>query len=147
MGETVEGRSQLEGRHELHRKVTYYIDENLSAWIPRCLRHIGYSAARVKSGEPDDLILEEVSRVQGVLITGDRATKTEFTEQIKQAGVSVAWVWANHADPATQYFAVFTFVYRLNSTLRDATGPLYFDVGLSSRAGFPDVRITPTGLP
>lgn len=101
----------------------------------------------MKSGEPDDLILAEVSRVQGVFITGDRATKTEFTEQIREACVSVAWVWANHADPATQYFAVFTFVYRLNSTLRDATGPLYFNVGLSTRSGLPDVRISPTELP
>ena len=130
-----------------HRQVTYYIDENLSARIPRCLRQIGYDAQRVKSGEPDDSILAGLPADRSVFVTGDRATKTEFAEQIAQAGVSVAWVWANHADPATQYFAVFTFVYRLNSTLRDATGPLYFNVGLSTRSGLPDVRISQTELP
>lgn len=121
--------------------VSYYIDENLSAQIPKCLRHIGYSAKRVPRNEPDDLILDQISSGRSVFVTGDRAMQSDFDADIRRSGASVAWVWCNHSDPATQYFAVFTFVTQLHAVIASADVALYYDVRIGTSGGLSAVRI------
>ena len=121
--------------------VRYYIDENLSSQIPKCLRHIGYSASRVPRNEPDDLILDQISGERTVFVTGDRAMQSDFDVEIRRSGASVAWVWCNHSDPATQYFAVFTFITQLHSEIAKADVALYYDVRLATSGGLIAVRI------
>lgn len=121
--------------------VRYYIDENLSSQIPKCLRRIGYSARRVPRNEPDDLILDRISGERTVFVTGDRAMQSDFDVEIRRSGASVAWVWCNHSDPATQYFAVFTFITQLHSEIAKADVALYYDVRIGTSGGLIAVRI------
>lgn len=123
--------------------VRYYIDENLSSQIPKCLRHFGYSANRVPPNRPDDLILDQISGERTVLVTGDRAMQSDFDVEIRRSGVSVAWVWCNHSDPAMQFFAVFTFVTQLHAEIANADATLYYDVRIGTAGGLSAVQIKP----
>lgn len=126
--------------------VRYYVDENLSAQIPKCLRHNGFPAERVRRNTPDDSILAQISGQRAVLVTGDQAIQTQFADEVRLSGVSVVWIWANHSDPATQFYAVFTSVFRLNPVLRSTDQPLYYHVHLGTENGLASVRIDSTAL-
>lgn len=143
MGGSVEVQWNSEDRMIERSSVRYYIDENLSSQIPRCLRHIGYSARRVPRNEPDDLILDQMSGERTVFVTGDRAMQSDFDAEIRRSGASVAWVWCNHSDPATQYFAVLTFVTQLHAVIASADIALYYDVRIGTSGGLSAVRIDP----
>lgn len=123
--------------------VRYYIDENLSSQIPKCLRHMGYSARAVPRNRPDDEILEQISGERTVLVTGDRAMQSDFDVEIRRSGASVAWVWCNHSDPATQYFAVFTFVTQLHAVIAATDAALYYEVRIGTAGGLSAVQIKP----
>ena len=127
----------------------FWIDENLSPRIGRCLRILGFSSERCSGHTPDDQILLVIGASDDsrpVWITGDLSARYEFREEIRQSGASVAWVRANHFDATTQFFIVFSFVHQLNDTLASSDQPLYFNVHLITENGLVSVRIDPTAL-
>lgn len=127
----------------------YWIDENLSPRIGRCLRILGFSSERCSGHTPDDQILLVIGasdESRPVWITGDLSARHKFREEIRRSGASVAWVRANHLDAITQFFMVFSFIHQLNDTLASSDEPLYFNVHLIAENGLASVRIDSTAL-
>lgn len=130
----------------INNEVRYWIDENLSSQVSKCLNHNDFKARRVPRSRYDDAIIEDIAGDNVVLITGDHALRDDYVSEIVQSGISVAWVYANHANRRTQFYMINTFVYQMHHTFQRATEPAYWVVRLGISNGISVVRIQQTTL-
>lgn len=132
-------------RHEVDDDavVRCLLDEDLNWRIADGLRHLGVKIKPVQKGTKDTEIIKNLSkfRQRGVWITADQRARREYSVQIMNAGISVAWIDVHNASSLKQGFLVYSFVYAYLGLIQASDVPLYFNVREGAFRGIPAALI------
>lgn len=124
--------------------VRYFVDPNLTSKIMLCFNSLRIPACRLQKNLVDPILLAAMSKERHervVWITGDHQARTLHKDDIVASGVSVAWVYANHANQATQVFLALGFVLSAGAAISDSERPMYFEVKPANEADCHAVRV------
>ena len=124
--------------------VVYYLDESLPYYVAEWMQRVGLSFVTVEKSTPDQDIIRDIGalRHRGVWVTRDLGSRRQYRGLIENQGISVAWINCGNATKLTQAFLVVSFAYMSRERLRDAIGPVYFNVSESLRGELPGASVS-----
>lgn len=125
-------------------KPCYYLDESLSPYIVKGLSELNFNIDLFPKGTPDSRIIDSIGRQHGrfgVWISSDRRSKRIHKEDIRKAGISVAWIRENHAHVDKQCFLVCSFMYCYRDVIARSDKPLYFYVRERANDSIPTLSV------
>lgn len=125
-------------------EVVYYLDESLPYYIAEWMQRVGMSFVAVEKSKPDQEIIRDIGafRHRGVWVTRDLGSRLQYRGLIVNEGISVAWINCGNATKLTQAFLVVSSAYMSRQRLRDANGPVYFNVRESLRGELPGASVS-----